>query len=246
VRAVIACVDYGDHLAQTLPAWMPILAGWSVTVVTSAADTETQAIGKACGARVLITDAWQRHDPTFVPPAHWHAYWRERGRVDATGKVDLTPRFNKALAMDEAIGLAGDKTPRPLRGELVLAIDADGYPRGALPHPDTFKAETIYGCRRYDGLPRFQRGREIVMKGRIAVSQHRACTSVGGGYFQLFRWDGRERFGSYPGADGYDYDLAMRFPRGALIDSLEVLHYGETHKNWWGRVTPRLTTETAR
>lgn len=246
MRAVIASVDYGDHLAVTLPAWMAVLAGWWVTVVTSHQDVETQRVTRDAGARLVITDAWRRHDPTFTPPAHWHAYWRERGRTGPGGRVDLTPTLNKALAMDEAIGFAGQVTPRPALDELCLAIDADCYPLGSLPPPEAFFARTIYGCRRYDGLPGYRRGSEIVMRGRIASSQHRLCTSVGGGYFQLFRWDGRERFGSYPGADGYDYDLAMRFQAGALIQSLDVLHYGETHRNWWGRVTPRWTPEASR
>jgi glycosyltransferase involved in cell wall biosynthesis len=141
--------------------------------------------------------------------------------------------------MDEALGFVGDRTDPPRRGDICLTLDADCYPLGTLPPITAIAAGRIYGCRRYDGRPGFTRGPEIVMRGRIAQSQHRLCPSVGGGYFQLFRWDGVERFGSYPGADGYDYDFAMRFQEGALVNSIDVLHYGDTHQNWWGRVTPR-------
>ena len=97
----------------------------------------------------------------------------------------------------------------------------------------------MYCCRRFAGSPDLTRGPEIVLKGRITKSQHGKATAVGGGYFQLFRYLPGRRFGSYPGADGYDYDFAFLWPRGVVLETIHVLHFGETHRNWEGRVTPR-------
>lgn len=236
MRAVITSVNYGDFLALTLPAWLQVLPAHSLTVVTSAEDQETQAVATRHGARLFVTDAWTRHDPTWPIPEHWNGLWRERGRKDRR------PILNKALAMDEAFGFVACETPPPAPGEVCLAIDADCLPQGTLPPLATLEPGVLYGCRRYDGNPDLTRGDEIVLKGRIVKSQHRRAIAVGGGYFQLFRYAPGRRFGSYPGADGYDYDFAFTWPRGVVLEQIHVLHFGETHRNWEGRVTPRWET----
>lgn len=241
IRACITSVQYGDLLAVTLPGWVKLLGAEALTVVTRADDTETQAVARANGVCACLSDAWTRHDPTFAPPAHWHAYWRERGRVDARGKLDLRPVFNKALALDETFGFVptgGYLRPEP--GALCLAIDADCAPEGTLPDESTFLPGVIYGARRFEGNNDLTRGPEIKLRGRVLQSQHRHAAPVAGGYFQLFRYQPGMRFGSYPGADGYDYDFAFTFPKGIVLESLAVVHFGETHVNWWGRKTPRF------
>lgn len=239
MRVVIPSVNYGDHLAVTLPAWQKVCPPDSITVVTAPEDDETQRVAGEAGVRVFVTDAWRRHDERFQTPTHWHAYWRERGRKDHK------PVMNKALAMDEAFGFVGDRVPRPAIGEACLALDADCYPVGQLPDERTLAPDTLYGCRRFDGRPDLTRGEEIKLRGRVLQSQHKHVSAVAGGYFQLFQYRKRCRFGSYPGADGYDYDFAFLWQKGIVLDSIHVLHFGETHQNWWGRVTPRWTPEVA-
>lgn len=237
MRVVIPSVNYGDLLAVTLPAWVKACPSSSITVVTAHDDVESQQIAQAAGVRLFVTDAWRRHDATFQVPAHWHAYWRERGRTD------LVPVMNKALALDEAFGFVPGATPPPSVGEVCLSIDADCYPVGRLPQDREIDPRRLYGCRRFEGNTDFSRGPEIVLKGRVLHSQHRHVPAVAGGYFQLFRYRRGDRFGSYPGADGYDYDFAFRWQDGELLEDIHVLHFGETHLNWWGRVTPRFTPQ---
>lgn len=234
MRVVIPSVNYGDLLSVTLPAWCHVVGHPNaITVVTTPEDEETIRVAERSGVRVHVTDAWTRHDQSWPIPDHWNGLWRERGRKDRT------PVMNKALAMDEAFGFVPGFREAPSRGEPCLALDADCYPDGALPHHATIETNVLYGCRRFEGFPDLTRGREIVLKGRITKSQHRGAIAVGGGYFQLFRFVPGRRFGSYPGADGYDYDFAFLWPRGVVLESISVLHFGETHMNWEGRKTPR-------
>lgn len=239
MRVVIPSVNYGDLLAVTLPAWAKVCPLHAITVVTSPEDHETQRVADGVGVRVYVTDAWRRHDPSWPIPDHWDGLWRERGRKDRT------PTMNKALAMDEAFGFVASDTPAPRPGEPCLALDADCYPVGQLPDLDDLHAGVLYGCRRFEGYPDLSRGPEIVLKGRITKSQHASAIAVGGGYFQLFRYRPGRRFGSYPGADGYDYDFAFLWARGVVLQGIHVLHFGETHRNWEGRVTPRWTPEVS-
>jgi hypothetical protein len=234
VRVRIACLDYADFLTITLPGWAGVCPAGSLSVVTAARDEATQQVAADNGVPVFITDAWTRHDPTYKrDTSHWNGLWRERGAPD---------RYvvNKALALDEAFGFVGTRTPRPRDGEICLSVDADCLPVGELPDPDLIRHDVIYGCKRFNGRINLSRGDEMVLKGRICRSQHRATPCVGGGYFQLFRYAAGHRFGSYRGADGYDYDFAFGFQKGIELKSIHVLHFGDAERNWWGRVTPRF------
>jgi hypothetical protein len=201
-------------------------------VVTAARDEATQQVAADNGVPVFLTDAWTRHDPTYTrDTSHWSGLWRERGAPDRYV-------MNKALALDEAFGFVDPFTNPPSAGEICLSVDADCLPVGELPHSDTIRHDVIYGCRRFNGRADLSQGKQMHLKGRICRSQHSATPCVGGGYFQMFRYAKGHRFGSYRGADGYDYDFAFGFQTGVELDSIHVLHFGEAEKNWWGRKTP--------
>ena len=237
----MASVDYADFLAVTLPGWVRLCPRGSLAVVTNAEDHDTHQVARNNDVPVFVTDAWTRHDPSFKQDmSHWNGLWKQRGHQ---GRA---PILNKALALDESFGFVGDRMPRPHDGGICLSIDADCLPVGALPDPDAIRHDVIYGCRRFDGRSDLTCGDEIVLKGRICHSQHRQVTCVGGGYFQLFRYVSGLRFGSYPCADGYDYDFAFGFARGVELDSIHVLHFGETHVNWEGRKSPRFEPQVTR
>jgi len=238
MRLVIPSVDYADHLRVSLSAWLRLVDRACITVVTAARDHATQDVAGWHGVRVLVTDAWTRHDPTFTgDTTHWHHYWRSRGeRIDRY-------EFNKALALDEAFGFAGTKTAAPADGEICISADADCEPVGTLPSMATIAPHVIYGCRRFTRHADGSKGPEEVIRGRALRCQHRAFTCVMEGYLQLFRYRPGLRFGSYPGADAYDSDFAeFHFTEpGREIPGLYVLHAGLTHTHWRGRVAERVS-----
>ena len=92
------------------------------------------------------------------------------------------------------------------------------------------ESKVIYGCHRYicetseiltgylNGSIHLENLQEIVSWGpRVWKSQHRNCPQVTCGYFQLFRYATRMRFGSFPAANEYDVQFAFKFPRCGLI-----------------------------
>jgi hypothetical protein len=183
----------------------------------------------------LKTDAWTRHDSTYTRDvSHWHNFWRSRGRTAQH------PILNKALALDEAFGFAGEKTPRPEAGEICISADADCRPVGTLPSDSWIQSGVIYGCRRFNEDDDGSKGAEEVIKGRAKDTQHRRFTCVMEGYFQLFRYREGLRFGSYPAADAYDSDFAeFNFQRGQEVPDFYVIHQGKSHTDWEGRKTAR-------
>lgn len=236
----MASVDYGDHLARTLPLWARLVPPDAITVVTAARDDETHAVAAANGVRCVATDAWTRHDTTFTKDcSYWHQYWRRIGVHPGT------PVLNKALALDEAFGFVGERTPPPADGEVCLVADADCQPVGLLPQEHAVKDRVLYGCRRYELLAHGAKGPEMLIRGRATTrrTQHQHTWFVCQGYFQMFRWHQGMRFGSYPAADAYDDDFAHSFATSEEVPNFYVLHQGgmeTTHKNWQGRVTARF------
>lgn len=245
MRIVVPSVEYGDLLALTLPQWRVILPETSsLTVVTSPADTETQAVASRNGFACHVTDAWTRTDPSCHVNGRANRTYSKRWR--ATIPQGETPTFNLALALDEAFGF-----PSPTPVGVCAVVDADCYPVGQLPADETIAADTIYGAWRHDchSFAEFVAFREgdrplgwfqrITATGRIVQSQHRDVPNVGEGYCQIFRPSPGLRFGSYPGADEYDFDFALKFPKGEMLTTLAFLHLGQRAWNWDGRVTPR-------
>lgn len=239
MRLVVPSVEYSDHLQHTLPLWVQLVGPEHITVVTSYDDIETESVALDNGVRVLKTDAWTHHDPTFKRDvSHWHQFWRRR-----RGKDFLKPVFNKALALDEAFCFVPGSTRSPIKGEVCISVDADVRPFGTLPPLDTVKDGVIYGCRRYSLGPHGLKGDDMPIHGRATLrrTQHREHWFVCQGYFQMFRWHPGMRFGSYPAADAYDDDFAHEFTHSEEVPNFYVLHHGgleSTHKNWEKRITP--------
>jgi hypothetical protein len=234
MRAVIPSVNYADFLAVTLPAWLAILPHDSVTVVTSDDDVETQAVAERHDVQCVITDAWTRDGATL----------------------------NKAAALDEAFGLAGDLIAPPSDGELCLALDADGFPCGTWPLETAIAPNTIYGCGRYhcetpEALQAHRTGRTrrtdlALIPPKVRGSQYGAIPHTAAnlkdtatkclGYFQLWRHAPQYRFGVSKTAGGYDLRFRDQFPRRAYVSDVYILHLGpQDRSNWKGRVLPRWT-----
>ncbi len=203
MRAVIACVNFDDYLAVSLPAWQQVLGpDVDLWVVTAPEDDGTKAVAAGYGVQVLDTNVWYANGAAF----------------------NLAAGFNDAF-----VGVR--------HGERCLALDADVLPVGVMPSASAIAAHTIYGVRRYDGdavLAPPANPRYIEERGRGDSPE--ACA----GYFQLFRYDAARSFGSYPTAATYDYEFAFSFPHGVTLEGLTVTHLGERHRNWEGRVSPRL------
>lgn len=63
IHAITVCVDYADLLAYSIPRLAPHLASW--TVVTSSADTETQALAREHGLTCRVTDVFYERGAAF-------------------------------------------------------------------------------------------------------------------------------------------------------------------------------------
>jgi hypothetical protein len=222
--ALITSVDYADFLAVTLPAWRALLPSATLRVVTSPRDRATHQVAARVGVEVVATRAW---------------------RADGA-------RFNRAKALDQAIGL-------PASGELCLSVDADVYPCGVLPDERHFALGVLYGCARYlcrtwaDAkahlFGRVPREALPLMDVRLATKDGYAIAAntpdelqrtaaAGLGYFQAFRYAGQQ-FGSFPSAGGYDTAFAAGFAERRALEDLYVLHLGPSRgQNWTGRVLP--------
>lgn len=221
MRVVIPSLHYGDFLGATLPAWRALLPAADIVVVTSPRDPESAVIAREYGARPLVTDAWTR-----------------RGAA-----------LNKGAALDAGFdGLAA--------GDLCLSIDADVYPCGRFPRAEKVAEDTIYGCPRYqvttpaaiedhlagrltrEALPLIgpRAGGEPQLGGATTPKEAAArCL----GYFQLFRYSPRRRFGDSRSAGKCDITFRNQFRRRRGITRFYVLHLGElSRRNWKGRVVP--------
>ncbi len=206
MRAVIACVNFDDYLAVTLPAWQEVLGpDVHLVVVTAPDDLATKAVARANAVPVIETEAWYANGAAF----------------------NLAAGFNAAFA-----GVR--------QGEVCLALDADVLPVGVMPPASDIAAHTIYGVRRYEGpadeLVLAPPANVPYIEERGRADSPEACA----GYFQLFRYSPARSFGSYPTAATYDYEFAFSFPHGATLEGLTVTHLGERHRNWEGRVSPRM------
>lgn len=223
LRVVIVSVNYGDMLTRTAPAWKKILPAGTLSVVTSLEDLETQDVCRALDIPVTITDAFTR--------------------IDDTCHAGGTPTFNCALAMDEALGLAGDRHPRPEIGELIVNINADCYPFGQWPNDGDLHAGMLYGFWRYHCLTPKEFGQYVA--GTRSIGKFPRMKNSGGrpvGYFQMWRYRAGERFRSYPNAGKYDTHFCDRWAgHMRMRDELGMLHLGEQKDwdNWRSRVVPR-------
>lgn len=240
MKVLIPCVNYADMLAVTLPAWLAVLpVDAEVIVVTAPNDRATREVVERTQARIVITDAWYRGGTTF----------------------------NKARAMDEALGIThaantSSMLPLPVitSGDVGLALDVDVFPFGTFPELESIEAGTIYGCARYrcaspaelqvhqaglsdrrdlDLIPPKVRGQNYVT---VVNTRDNAIDSASKclGYFQLFRWQPGIQFGSHDTAGKYDLDFRGQFARRVGLEAIYVLHLGEQdRRNWRGRMLPK-------
>jgi hypothetical protein len=220
---LIPAVHYADYLAVTLPAWRAMFPSARIVVLTSSDDAETVAVADRVGVEVVTTELWT-----------------------ADGA-----KFNKARALDEAMGFPGV-------GEVFVSIDADVYPCGPAFAEDDLAPGTIYGCARYlcespadltahlsGQAPRTRlslmgpknNGKDY---NRLRNLPHLVKETAAEclGFFQAFRWAG-QRFGSYPTAARCDTNFAQQFAARVGLTDFYVLHLGmPDRRNWSGRVTP--------
>lgn len=223
MRAVLVSVKYGDLLGVTLPAWKATLPPRSLSVVTSPEDQETQDVCAKYDVPAFITDAFTR--------------------IDETCHAGGVPTFNCALAMDEALGLVGDRVPRPAVGELICNINADCYPVGVWPHENTFDPGILYGfwrhhCLTTEEFAQFRAGKRPAEK--FPWMKNSGGRPVG--YLQLWRYRAGERYRSYPNAGKYDTHFCDRWkPHFCMRTELRLLHLGpqKDWANWISRVVPR-------
>ena len=211
MRAVTACVDYDDYLALVLPSWLPLFR--EIVVVTSPADERTQTlVERQDGVKVKlhVTDAFYRN-----------------------GDV-----FNKGSALSE--GLAAME----MHGWIAI-MDAD------IVLPKSMQEfEPWVGClyspyRRMApmclAVPPENEWRQLPL-GDEAINREFA------GYCQIFHRHDPTAPQSPPfyptnwsTARGCDTDFWRRWSPDRLIrPDWEVLHLGDSRKNWNGRTTPRL------
>jgi len=228
MRAVIPSVNYADVLAVTLPAWRKVLPSGALTVATSIADRETQAVARECGIDVFVTDAWTRVDRS----CHW-----------LNGTV---AKFNKALALDEAFGFVATRRDPPAVGEVCVSIDVDGYPFGRFPEEAAIPSNTVVGCWRHHCATH----RELMahVSGHTSLRHFQRMKNSGGGpvgYLQAFRYEPGMRFGSYPNAGKYDVHFMQKHTsQRAMLEDLYILHLGPQGDgpNWSGRTVPKWVT----
>ena len=220
MRIVLTSVGYADFLSVTLSAWKACIPAGCLTVATSPEDRASQRLAEAHGVPFIATDAWSRMDPTC--------------------HVGPRPGFNMAFGLDVALGLAGDRLPRPLVGQVCAHVNADCYPVGQWPDVSTFAPDTVYGFWRYE-CPTPDDLNAYLSGTRSQDSFPRMKNAKGGpiGYCQIFRYVPGLRFGSYPSAGGFDTDFTKRFPNRVMRDDVFLLHLGTRDKrNWAGRVLP--------
>lgn len=230
MRVVIPSVQYGDYLADTLPAWQKTLPRSArIVVVTSDADHVTQAVASQHGADVCVTNIWSRDGA----------------------------KLNMGAALDEAFGFTDSWTTPPSEREACLSINADLYPVGPFPDRRDLRTWRLYGaarrrCETRADLIQFQHGHRrledfpvILQRQRkrepgdgdesAALRSARACL----GYFQLFRYRPGLTFGASKSAGGYDLVFRRHFQQRVALTKFSVLHLGLLdRRNWRGRVVP--------
>ncbi len=221
MRIVLTSVNYADFLAATLAAWKAIVPAGALVVATAPGDASI-AVAESHGVPVVVTGAWTRIDPSC----------HEGGPA----------RFNMALGVDEALGLAGNLVPSPSDGELIGHVNPDCLPFGRWPSDKTFDAETVYGFWRYECLE--QAHLEQYVRGRRPLSSFPKLKNTKGapiGYCQLFRAQPGRRFGSYPTAAKFDTHFTSRFLNHQMLTEVYLLHLGpiNVRENWSGRVVPQ-------
>lgn len=213
MRIVIPSLNYGDILADSLPAWCRVAGAVSLTVVTAKADRHTQDVARAQGVRCVVTEAWT-HDGAIL---------------------------NKALALDEGFGFVPGFTDPPKDGDVCLSIDADSYPMGRLPDETVLEPRVLYSVWRHECLTPSDLDAHVA--GTLPLSHFVRMKNNGGkpvGYFQMFRWWPSLRFGSHPTAAKYDIRFRELFPRYVMLEQPYLLHLGPGNikANWRGRVVP--------
>jgi hypothetical protein len=225
MRAVIVSFRYADFLSVTLPTWKACLPKGTLTVVTAPNDGETIGVAKRHRVPLFLTNAWTTLD--------------ESCHVGAT-KV----HFNKALALDHALGLHGVGKAAPALDELCVTLDADVVPEGPWPAEDTFEPWVLYGVRRY----KCDNHQELIAHRRgdlsLCVRDRDMRNHRPSGYCQAFRYWPGIRFGSYPSAGYYDRDFGDRFAKKVMRDDFSVIHLGRKGGffNWRRRKLPIWNT----
>lgn len=199
-RSITISVGYGGLLAVTLPRNMKHLR--ECLVVTSPDDERTREVASSVdGVRVLVTDAFTRHGA----------------------------RFNKGLAMEEALDALG-------REGWILIWDADIVFPDSIPWSQSHP-EKLNGARR----------RLLVdpSEFRDGMDWGQCLKSADDGpigFFQLFRADCEALEGvrpwydvSFAHAGGGDAWFMRLWPRSHWnVMDFECLHLGPKDTNWFG------------
>ena len=83
MRAVIACVEFDDYLAVSLPAWQQVLdPEVHLVVVTAPHDIATKAVATECAVPVIETMAWDTDGASFNLAAFALARYAQSPQVD--------------------------------------------------------------------------------------------------------------------------------------------------------------------
>lgn len=209
MKAVTVSVSYGDVLALTLPRNR--LHFRNVVVVTSPDDAETQAVARAAGAELFITDLFFRDGATF-----------NKGRaIDAAlRQVASEPDFDDWLAVVDADTLLPEmgvcwnelKAGSIYGARRRMLRDLAAYGPGF-----DWRTAPVNPERELPGFLHVWHIDDPHTPGR-------------GGPLYPVHW---------AHAGGVDSEHAMQWPTDRRVKLFEVLHLGEDGKNWCGRTTVR-------
>jgi hypothetical protein len=215
MRAILVSVDYGDILKHTLPYNRHHFE--DVMVVTDSRDTHTKELANEYECQLFITDAF----------------------------YDDGADFNKWKALEYALDCYGR------RGWLVL-MDADV----AWPKDIGITTEVLLRDRLYTPIAHTIKFSQLPLEvippeNKWTDYRERGNQVEWAGYTQIFHatdyhlppppWHDT----GWRHAGGADSFFQRRWPAGhKLRPPFEVLHIGESGKNWCGRSTPYLDGTT--
>ena len=230
LEAVIVSVDYGDYLADTLPALLPHVS--DLIVYTSPSDWETQAVCAQYGVRCVVSDVHQAGGARIDKARAIHHALRFLGRKGLLLQVDadvwVPPNMGQCLRAAE------------LRRECIYGVD-----RVDCPGIDAWEAWTR------DRRPDFGRGVFVQRPGNWPLGARVVYPDGVGwcplGFFQLWHGSVCNDYLSSPGAECEHSDLlhSSRWSRSkrCLVPDFYVVHLTTGSKpfgqDWGGRKSPR-------
>lgn len=227
VTVVIACVDYADMLAVTLPYTTKLFD--DVTIVTKASDLESVRVAKNCGAKVFISDDWYLGGALFNKSGALNSCLRVRNALSRNG--------GWILLLDADIVMFD--VPR---------TDLETLDRRKLYSVRRRLCETQQAWLDFVSekrkLSSFPLDTVPIVNGRAWGEYRTENAAALSGYFHLWYHDSATELKELPSsrnAGKYDVLFALTFPdeHRAYIENQEVLHLGERRRNWNGRTSDR-------